>query len=102
MRGALQRSPSCHPYATVNAGRSTCRGSSVWKRNWSGRSGTLQSNVSPCEQNSLPAEQLILNAALASRTDNTDTIDLAVLGGLKDAQLTRLQSRLLAQLPGAQ
>ena len=31
-----------------------------------------------------PAEQVILNAALASRADNNDTIDLAVLGGLKN------------------
>jgi len=31
-----------------------------------------------------PADQVILNGALASRADNNDTIDLAVLGGLKD------------------
>ena len=31
-------------------------------------------------------EAPILNAALASRADNNDTIDLAVLGGLKNAQ----------------
>ena len=31
-------------------------------------------------------EQVILNAALASRAENQDTIDLAVLGGLKDDQ----------------
>jgi H+-transporting ATPase len=30
------------------------------------------------------AEQVILDAALASRIDNDDTIDMAVLGGLKD------------------
>ena len=34
----------------------------------------------------IPAEQVILNAALASRADNNDTIDLAVLGGLKNDQ----------------
>jgi H+-transporting ATPase len=32
----------------------------------------------------IPAEQIILSAALASRAENNDTIDLAVLGGLKD------------------
>ena len=32
------------------------------------------------------AEQIILAGALASRADDHDTIDLAVLGGLKDAQ----------------
>ena len=36
--------------------------------------------------NDIPAEQVILNAALASRAENKDTIDLAVLGGLKNAQ----------------
>ena len=33
-----------------------------------------------------PAEQVILAGALASRADNNDTIDLAVLGGLKDKE----------------
>ena len=32
------------------------------------------------------AEQVILDGALASRADNDDTIDLAVLGGVKDAE----------------
>ena len=36
--------------------------------------------------NKIPAEQVILDAALASRADNNDTIDLAVLGGLKNDQ----------------
>jgi H+-transporting ATPase len=36
--------------------------------------------------NGIPADQVILNAALASRSDNKDTIDLAVLGGLKNDQ----------------
>ena len=31
-----------------------------------------------------PADQVILDAALASRADNDDTIDLAVLKGVKD------------------
>jgi H+-transporting ATPase len=34
--------------------------------------------------NNVPAEQIILSAALASRAENNDTIDLAVLGGLKN------------------
>jgi H+-transporting ATPase len=34
--------------------------------------------------NQVPAEQIILAAALASRAENNDTIDLAVLGGLKN------------------
>jgi H+-transporting ATPase len=36
--------------------------------------------------NNVPVEQVILNGALASRADNNDTIDLAVLGGVKDDQ----------------
>jgi len=36
--------------------------------------------------NGISADQVILNAALASRAENNDTIDLAVLGGLKDKQ----------------
>jgi H+-transporting ATPase len=34
--------------------------------------------------NNVSAEQVVLNAALASRADNNDTIDLAVLSGLKN------------------
>jgi H+-transporting ATPase len=34
--------------------------------------------------NNIPAEQIVLTAALASRAENNDTIDLAVLGGLKN------------------
>src|SRR5208283_1377955 len=34
-------------------------------------------------------EQLILNGALASRAENNDTIDLAVLGGLKDKEVLK-------------
>ena len=33
-----------------------------------------------------PAEQVILDAALASRADDNDTIDLAVIGGVKDTK----------------
>jgi H+-transporting ATPase len=40
----------------------------------------------PFSVNNIPADQVILHAALASRADNNDTIDLAVLGGLKNDQ----------------
>ncbi len=52
------------------------------------KTGTLTQNKltlgDPFSVNGIPAEQVILDAALASRADNKDTIDLAVLGGLKD------------------
>ena len=54
----------------------------------SDKTGTLTQNKltlgEPFSVNNVPAEQVILNGALASRPDNNDTIDLAVLGGLKD------------------
>ena len=54
------------------------------------KTGTLTQNKltlgDPFSVNNVPAEQVILNAALASRADNNDTIDLAVLGGLKNKQ----------------
>ena len=54
----------------------------------SDKTGTLTQNKltlgDPFSVNNIPVEQVILNAALASRADNNDTIDLAVLGGLKD------------------
>jgi H+-transporting ATPase len=54
------------------------------------KTGTLTQNKltlgDPFCVNDIPAEQVILNGALASRADNKDTIDLAVLGGVKDAQ----------------
>ena len=54
------------------------------------KTGTLTQNKltlgDPFGVNKVPAEQVILNAALASRADNNDTIDLAVLGGLKNDQ----------------
>ena len=54
------------------------------------KTGTLTQNKltlgDPFSVNNVSAEQVILNAALASRADNNDTIDLAVLGGLKNAQ----------------
>jgi H+-transporting ATPase len=56
----------------------------------SDKTGTLTQNKltlgDPFSVNSLPAEQVILSAALASRADDKDTIDLAVLGGLKNDQ----------------
>jgi H+-transporting ATPase len=52
------------------------------------KTGTLTQNKltlgDPFGVNDVPAEQVILAAALASRADNNDTIDLAVLGGLKN------------------
>jgi H+-transporting ATPase len=52
------------------------------------KTGTLTQNKltlgDPFCVNNISAEQVILNGALASRADNNDTIDLAVLGGLKD------------------
>jgi H+-transporting ATPase len=54
------------------------------------KTGTLTQNKltlgDPFGVNDTPADQVILNAALASRADNNDTIDLAVLGGLKDKE----------------
>ena len=54
------------------------------------KTGTLTQNKltlgDPFGVNKIPAEQVILAAALASRADNNDTIDLAVLGGLKNDQ----------------
>jgi H+-transporting ATPase len=52
------------------------------------KTGTLTQNKltlgDPFSVNNVSAEQVILDAALASRADDKDTIDLAVLGGLKD------------------
>jgi H+-transporting ATPase len=54
------------------------------------KTGTLTQNKltlgDPFSVNNVPAEQVILDAALASRADNDDTIDLAVLGGLKSKE----------------
>jgi H+-transporting ATPase len=54
------------------------------------KTGTLTQNKltlgDPFGVTGVPAEQVVLNAALASRADNNDTIDLAVLGGLKNDQ----------------
>ena len=52
------------------------------------KTGTLTQNKltlgDPFSIDGVSAEQVILAAALASRADNDDTIDLAVLGGLAD------------------
>ncbi len=52
------------------------------------KTGTLTQNKlslgDPFCVESVTAPQVILDGALASRADNNDTIDLAVLGGLKD------------------
>ncbi len=52
------------------------------------KTGTLTQNkltlADPFCVDKIPADQVILNGALASRAENNDTIDLAVLAGLKD------------------
>jgi H+-transporting ATPase len=52
------------------------------------KTGTLTQNKltlgDPFSVNHFSAEQVILAAALASRADNNDTIDLAVIGGVKN------------------
>lgn len=54
------------------------------------KTGTLTQNKlslgDPFCVNDVPVDQVILNGALASRADNNDTIDLAVLAGLKDQE----------------
>lgn len=54
------------------------------------KTGTLTQNKltlgEPFSVNNIPADQVILSGALASRSENNDTIDLAVLGGLKDKE----------------
>jgi H+-transporting ATPase len=52
------------------------------------KTGTLTQNKltlgDPFSVNTVPTDQVVLSGALASRAENNDTIDLAVLGGLKD------------------
>ena len=54
----------------------------------SDKTGTLTQNKltlgDPFCVNNIPADQVILWAALASRAEDKDTIDLAVIGGVKD------------------
>jgi len=56
----------------------------------SDKTGTLTRNKltlgDPFGVNGIPGDQVILDAALTSRAANKDTIDLAVLGGLKNDQ----------------
>ena len=56
----------------------------------SDKTGTLTQNKltlgDPFCVNGISADQVVLSGALASRADNKDTIDLAVLGGLEDDQ----------------
>jgi len=56
----------------------------------SDKTGTLTQNKLtlgvPFTVNDITADQVILDAALASRAEDKDTIDLAVLGGVKDDQ----------------
>ena len=57
------------------------------------KTGTLTQNKltlgEPFCLDAMTADELILAGALASQAANNDTIDLAVLGGLKDAQALR-------------
>ncbi|MGA2394300.1 MAG: plasma-membrane proton-efflux P-type ATPase [Candidatus Lustribacter sp.] len=54
------------------------------------KTGTLTENKltlgDPFSLNGIPADQVILDAALASRGEDKDTIDLAVIAGLKNDQ----------------
>ena len=56
------------------------------------KTGTLTQNTltlgTPFTIEGVPAQQVILHGALASRTDNDDPIDLAVLAGLPDRNAT--------------
>ncbi len=57
------------------------------------KTGTLTQNKltlgDPFCVDDVPADQVLLSAALASRAENKDTIDLAVLGGVKDDALLK-------------
>ena len=57
------------------------------------KTGTLTQNKltlgDPFCVNGIPDTQVVLNGALASRSDNNDTIDLAVIGGLKNKEATK-------------
>ncbi len=59
----------------------------------SDKTGTLTQNKltmgEPFSVQGVLADQVVFNAALASRKDNQDTIDLAVLGGVKDEQVLK-------------
>ncbi len=57
----------------------------------SDKTGTLTQNKltlgDPFGIDGIPTDQIVLCAALASRAEDQDTIDLAVIGGLKDEQI---------------
>ncbi len=57
------------------------------------KTGTLTQNKltlgDPFCVNGIAADQVILDGALASRSDNNDTIDLAVIGGLTSKEATK-------------
>jgi H+-transporting ATPase len=59
----------------------------------SDKTGTLTQNKltlgDPFSVNDIPADQVILCAALASRAEDKDTIDMAVIGGLKNDQVLK-------------
>ena len=68
------------------------------------KTGTLTQNKltlgDPFSVNNVSAEQVILDAALASRADNNDTIDLAVIGGVKNKdELQSYQAVSYTHLP---
>ena len=57
----------------------------------SDKTGTLTQNKltlgDPFSVNNIPGDQVVLWAALASRAEDKDTIDLAVIGGVKDQKV---------------
>ncbi len=59
----------------------------------SDKTGTLTQNKltlgDPFSVDGIPSSQVILDAALASRAEDNDTIDLAVMGGLKNDQVLK-------------
>ncbi len=59
----------------------------------SDKTGTLTQNKltlgDPFSVNGISSDQLILSAALASRVEDKDTIDMAVIGGLKNDQVLK-------------
>ena len=72
----------------------------------SDKTGTLTQNKltlgDPFSVEGITADQVILNAALASRAENQDTIDLAVLSGLKDDLALQGHTVVHFLRPGAQ
>ena len=59
----------------------------------SDKTGTLTQNKltlgDPFTVNGIPGDQVILAGALASRAEDKDTIDLAVIGGVKDEKMLK-------------